>query len=81
MTLAVTTVITRHQAGTDFIQGETDKVVVDSGGTLRLAQRCTAIDCGVLLDDAWSVHSIVADAEGVLYLGTGPNAEVIRYAA
>ena len=80
MTLAVTTVITRHQAGTDFIQGETDKVVVDSGGTLRLAQRSTAIDCGVLLDDAWSVHSIVADAEGVLYLGTGPNAGVIRYA-
>ena len=80
MTLAVTTVITRHQAGTDFIQGETDKVVVDSGGTLRLAQRSTAIDCGALLDDAWSVHSIVADAEGVLYLGTGPNAGVIRYA-
>jgi outer membrane protein assembly factor BamB len=80
MTLAVTTVITRHQAGTDFIQGETDKVVVDSGGTLRLAQRSTAIDCGGLLDDAWSVHSIVSDAEGALYLGTGPDAGVIRYA-
>ncbi len=80
MTVAVTTVITRHQAGTDFIQGETDKVVVDSGGTLRLAQRSTAIDCGALLDDAWSVHSIVSDAEGVLYLGTGPDAGVIRYA-
>ena len=80
MTLAVTTVITRHQAGTDFIKGETEKVVVDSGGTLRLAQQSTVVDCGALLDDAWSVHSVLADTEGVLYLGTGPDAEVIRYA-
>ena len=80
MTLAVTTVITRHQAGTDFIKGETEKVIADSGGTLRLAQQSTAVDCGGLLEDAWSVHSIATDAEGVLYLGTGPDAKVIRYA-
>jgi len=80
MTLAVTTVITRHQAGTDFIKGETEKVIVDSGGTLRLAKQSTVADCGALLDDVWSVHSILADAEGVLYLGTGPDAGVIRYA-
>jgi outer membrane protein assembly factor BamB len=80
MTLAVTTVITRHQAGTDFSEGETEKVIVDSGGTLRLAQQSAVVDCGGLLDAVWSVHSIVSDAEGVLYLGTGPNAGVIRYA-
>ena len=80
MTLAVTTAITRHQAAADFTKGETKKVIVDSAGTLRLAQQSTAVDCGALLDDAWSVHSILADAEGVLYLGTGPDAKVIRYA-
>lgn len=80
VTLAVTTVITRHEAGTDFIEGESKKVIVDSDGTLRLAQHSTVIDCGQLLDDAWSVHSIVADSAGVLYLGTGPDAGVIRYA-
>ena len=79
MTLAVTTVITRHQAAADFTGGETKKVIVDSAGTLRLAQRSTVVDCGALLDGAWSVHSILADAEGVLYLGTGPDAGVIRY--
>jgi outer membrane protein assembly factor BamB len=80
MTLAVTTAITRHQTAADFTGGETEKVIVDSAGTLRLAQRSTAVDCGALLDNAWSVHSVLADAEGVLYLGTGPDAEVIRYA-
>ena len=80
MTLAVTTVITRHQAGTDFIEGETEKVVVDSTGTLRLAQQSVVVDCGMLLEDAWSVHSILVDADGALFLGTGPNAKVIRYA-
>lgn len=80
MTLAVTTVITRHQAGTDFIKGETEKVVADSAGTLRLAQRSTVIDCGELLDDVWSVHTVLADDEGVLFMGTSPDAKVIRYA-
>ncbi len=80
MTLAVTTAITRHQAAADFTKGETEKIIVDSAGTLRLAQQSTVADCGALLDDVWSVHSILADAEGVLYLGTGPDAKVIRYA-
>ena len=80
MTLAVTTAITRHEAAADFTKGETEKVIVDSAGTLRLAQQSAAVDCGALLDDAWSIHSILADAEGVLYLGTGPDAKVIRYA-
>ena len=79
MTLAVTTVITRHQAGTDFIEGETEYAIVNSDGTLRLAQQSAEVDCGELLEDAWSVHSIVADADGALYLGTGPDAKVIHY--
>ncbi len=79
MTAAVTTVITRHQAGMDFIKGEPDKVIVDSSGTLRLAKRSMVVDCDGLLKDAWSVHSIAANDEGVLYLGTGPDAKVICY--
>lgn len=79
-TFAVTTVITRHESGTDFIQGELDHVTVDSSGTLRLARRSQEIDCGNLLEDVWSIHTILAEPDGTLFLGTGPNARVIRYA-
>lgn len=78
-TFAVTTVITRHQNGTDFIQGELDNVTVDSSGTLRLARRSQEIDCESLLEDVWSIHTILAEPDGTLFLGTGPNAKVIRY--
>ena len=77
---AVTTVITRHQAGTDFIKGETKKVIVNSDGTLRLARKTVHVDSGGLLEDVWSIHSMVADSAGALYLGTGPNAKVLHYA-
>ncbi|MHC4236789.1 MAG: flagellar hook assembly protein FlgD [Planctomycetota bacterium] len=77
---AVTTTIVRHQAAADFTGGEAEHVIVDSSGTLRLARQSIEADCGTLLDDAWSVHSILTDPDGVLYLGTGPDAGVIRYA-
>lgn len=79
-TLAVTTVITRHQDGKDFLKGDMEKVVVDSAGTLRLARQSREIDCKSLLQDVWSIHTLLAADDGALYLGTGPNAKVIRYA-
>ena len=77
---AVTTEITRHQTGKDFMQGDLEKVVVDSAGTLRLARQGEELDCGTLLSDAWSIHTLLAGTEDDVYLGTGPNAEVIRWA-
>lgn len=75
----VTSVITKHNSSADFLKGQTDKIVVDSAGTLRLAPETITVDCGSLLSDAWSIHTMYLDREGVLYLGTGPNAKVIRY--
>jgi len=77
---AVTSVITRHRTSSDFLKGEVEKVIVDSSGTLRLAPKSTEADCGELLKDVWSIHTMYADNDGVLYLGTGPDAKVFRYA-
>lgn len=77
---AVTSVITRHQTSGDFLKGEVEKVIVDSSGTLRLAPQSGEADCGELLKDVWSIHTMYADDDGAVYLGTGPNAKVLRYA-
>ena len=75
---AITSVITRHNSGPDFIKGDADNIVIDSTGTLRLAQRTTHIDCGDLLKDVWTVNCLQADARGALFAGTSPNGAVIR---
>ncbi len=77
--LAVTSVITRHQSSDDFLKGEVEEVIIDSAGTLRLAYETTEVDCGELLEDVWSIHTMHTDKDGVLYLGTGPDARVLRY--
>lgn len=75
---AITSVITRHNSGPDFIKGDTENIVIDSTGTLRLARRTTHIDCGDLLKDVWAINCLLADSRGALFLGTGPNGTVIR---
>lgn len=75
---AVTSVITRHNTGPDFLKGDTENIVVDSSGRLRLARRTMHIDCGDLLKNAWSVNCLLADSRQALYLGTSPNGTVIR---
>jgi outer membrane protein assembly factor BamB len=77
---AVTSVITRHETSDDFLKGEVERVIVDSSGTLRLAPQSAEANCGERLKDVWSIHTMYADKDGVLYLGTGPNAKVFRYA-
>ncbi len=76
--LAVTSVITRHNSGEDFAKGDTEQVVVDSAGTLRLAPRTRHIDCGQLLNDVWTINCLLTDHRQALYLGTSPNGTVIR---
>lgn len=76
--MAVTSVITRHNRGDDFAKGDTDRVVVDSTGTLRLAPRTRHVECGDLLKDVWSINCLQVDKRHALYLGTSPNGTVIR---
>ena len=75
---AVTSVIMRHNTGAEFLKGDTDNVIVDSNGTLRLARRTVSIDCGDLLKDVWAVNSLLADPRGAVFLGTSPNGKVFR---
>ena len=77
---AVTSVITRHDSGMDFSKGKTDKTVVTSTGTIRLSPQTQDVDTGDWLSDVWSIHTMMTDADGALYLGTGPDAKVLRYA-
>ena len=77
---AVTSVITRHNSSADFLKGETKDVVINSTGSICLSPKITPIDVGDLLENVWSIHSMISDADGNLYLGTGPDAAVLRYA-
>ncbi len=77
---AVTSVITRHNSGAEFSKGKTDKTVVTSTGTIRLSPHTQEVDTGDWLSDVWSIHTMLTDADGALYLGTGPDAKVLRYA-
>lgn len=74
----VTSVITRHSTSADFLKGDTENVVIDSSGILRLARRTSHVDCGELLKDVWAINCLLADNRQALYLGTGPNGKVIR---
>lgn len=78
--LAVTSVITRQNSSAEFLKGKTNGVVIDSTGKIHLAPETTIIDTGDLLKDAWSIHTMIVDADGAVYLGTGPDADVLRYA-
>lgn len=77
---AVTSVITRHSSGADFSQGQTEQTVIHSTGTLRLAPPTETIDTAGKLDGVWSIHAMMTDKDGAVYLGTGPDAKVLRYA-
>lgn len=78
--LAVTSVMARHQTGADFLKGQAKNVIIDSNGTLRLARQTETVELEGHLADVWSIHTMHSDAAGTIYLGTGPNAKVIRLA-
>ena len=75
---AVTSVITRHNTGVDLLKGDTENVIIDSNGTLRLARRTVSIDCGDLLKNVWAVNCLLVDTRKALYLGTSPDGKVFR---
>lgn len=76
---AVTSKITRHSSAEEFLKGKTENTIVDSAGTITLARRATELNCGSLLRDVWSINSVVTSPDGTVYLGTSPNALIIKY--
>lgn len=76
---AVTSKISRHSMAEDFLKGETDNTSIDSDGRISLARQAAQIDLGEMLDSSWSINSVVAMPNGTVYMGTSPNAELIKY--
>jgi hypothetical protein len=77
LSVAVNSVMLRHQTGADFLKGKPENIIIDSSGTLRLTRQSTPLKLDGLLDDVWAVNTMIADGSKV-YLGTGPDAKVIR---
>ncbi len=76
----VTSKITRHRSAADLLKGETERAVIDSEGTIKLAREAVEIEYPRLLKDVWIINTIVADSAGTIYLGTSPNGDIIKYA-
>jgi len=73
---AVTSKITRHSSGRDFLKGETNDVVIGSRGTIQLGRRAEVLV--KQFEDVWSINSIVVNGETV-YVGTSPNGGVYAF--
>lgn len=74
---AVTSKVTTHQTIDDFIEGQTEHVVITSEGKIRLGP-----DFQILAEDikdTWLINTIVTDKRGDLYLGTSPNGIIYKY--
>ena len=76
---AVTSQVTYHRSAADLLKGETENVIINSEGTIKLARKATEIDCTDLLEDVWIINTIVTDSDGNVYIGTSPNGDIIKY--
>ncbi len=77
--LAVNSKITRHGSSSDLLKGRTDKVIIDSRGTIKLGRATQEVikDFGDF-DSVWSINSIVVSG-GAVYFGTSPNGGIYQY--
>jgi len=75
---AVNSITTRQKTAADFLKGETEKTVIDSAGTIKLARQSETVDLKEFLDDSWVVNTIVTTKDGTIYLGTSPNGNIIK---
>lgn len=77
--LGITSSLVRQKTSEDFLKGKTDGVLIDSQATIRLGAQSQKLDFGDALDKVWTVHSILADLNGVVYLGTSPSGQIFRW--
>ena len=75
---AVTSKVTRHSSGQDFLKGEVNDVVIGSRGTIQLGRRAEALV--KQFEGVWSINSIVVRGDKV-YIGTSPNGGVYAFKA
>jgi hypothetical protein len=81
---AVTSKITRQNTYEHFSEGETDNVIIDSKGTIKLGLSAETIvkdfTKTIIASDyePWSVNSIVVSSRAI-YIGTSPNGGIYKY--
>ncbi|MBN2128776.1 MAG: hypothetical protein JW741_04740 [Sedimentisphaerales bacterium] len=73
---AVTSKITRQSSSKDLLQGETEKVVISSRGTIQLGRGAKVL--ANEFEDVWSVNSIMVSG-GTIFIGTSPNGCIYKY--
>jgi outer membrane protein assembly factor BamB len=87
--LAVSSKITRHSSSADFLEGQTQDIVIGSQGTLGLGRAAEVLveefhgtsdfQKGAKCESQpWSINSIVANGEEV-FVGTSPNGGIYKY--
>ena len=87
--LAVSSKITRHSSSADFLEGQTQDIVIGSQGTLGLGRTAKVLveefhgtsdfQKGAKWESQpWSINSIVANGEAV-FAGTSPNGGIYKY--
>lgn len=76
---AVTSAILRQKTSDDLIKGKTEAVIIDSEGVIRLGQKTHKLDFGALLDEVWTINTVLVDSSGTLYAGTSPQGQIIRF--
>jgi outer membrane protein assembly factor BamB len=73
---AVTSKITRHSTQDDFTDGETENIIVDSRGTIRLGRAWQVL--ADQLEEVWSINC-VATTDEAIFFGTSPNGFIFQY--
>ncbi len=73
---AVTSKVTRHSTQDDFIEGETENIIIDSRGTIGLGRAWQVL--ADELEDVWAINSMVT-ADDSVFLGTSPNGLIFQY--
>ena len=72
----VTSKITRQSDSKDFLEGDTDGVVISSRGTIQLGRAAKVLEAE--FDDVWSVNCIAVSG-GTIYVGTSPNGSIYKH--
>ncbi|MHC4114477.1 MAG: hypothetical protein ACYSSL_04050 [Planctomycetota bacterium] len=73
---AVSSQITHHSSGADFLKGKAKDIVVSSQGTIQLGLASEVLV--EKFEDVWSINSIVVSG-GTVFVGTSPNGGIYKY--
>ncbi len=75
----VTSKIVRFNSAAELLKGQSDDVIVDSEGTIRLARQSEHYALPYTGTEVWTVNTILSSPDGSVYMGTSPNGDIFRF--